>query len=164
MESSRDSIIGEALDGTILSWNAGAQQVYGYSAEEAIGSPASMLAPSDRKSEAAEMLAKVKQGQKIEPFETVRMRKDGKRIHVSLTLSEVKDSSGQIVGASVIGRDITESKRLEEMFRQAQKMDAIGRLAGGIAHDFNNVLGVIIGYSEMLLESIRRGQRFAEAR
>jgi len=100
------------------------------------------------------MLAQVRQGQKVEPFETVRVRKDGKRIHMALTVSETKDASGRISGASVIARDITESKRLEEMFRQSQKMEAIGRLAGGIAHDFNNVLGVIIGYSEMLLDQI----------
>ena len=111
-----------------------------------------MLAPPERQSEAAEALAQVRQGQRVEPFETIRVRKDGKRVHVALSLSEVKDASGRITGASVIARDITEAKRLEEMFRQAQKMEAIGRLAGGIAHDFNNILGVIIGYSEMLLE------------
>jgi PAS domain S-box-containing protein len=152
VESSRDSIIGEALDGTILSWNAGAERIYGYSSAEMIGKSGFLLAPPEHQKEASELLERIKRGQKIEPFETVRMRKDGRRIHVALTLSEVKEASGRISGASVIARDITESKRLEEMFRQAQKMEAIGRLAGGIAHDFNNVLGVIIGYSEMLLE------------
>jgi signal transduction histidine kinase/CheY-like chemotaxis protein len=88
----------------------------------------------------------------VRNFETIRATKDGKQIHIALTVSPIKDVSGRIVGASAIGRDITESKQMEDMFRQAQKMEAVGRLAGGVAHDFNNMLSVIIGYSELLLE------------
>lgn len=88
----------------------------------------------------------------MEQLESVRIRKGGKQIRIALDVSPIKDTSGKTVGTSAISRDITESKQMEEMFRQAQKMEAVGRLAGGVAHDFNNMLSVIIGYSDVLLE------------
>ena len=90
----------------------------------------------------------------MENFQTIRVKKDGTQIHVALTLSPIKDLDGHIVGVSSVARDVTESKKLEEMFRQAQKMEAIGQLAGGVAHDFNNLLGVILGYSGLMLDRL----------
>jgi PAS domain S-box-containing protein len=147
VESSDDAIISKTLDGIILTWNLGAERMYGYSAEEAVGKPINLLYPNGQADEIPVILEKVKQGHVVKHSETLRVRKDRKQIRVALTVSPVKDTSGRIVGASAIGRDVTEGKQMEEMFRQAQKMEAVGRLAGGVAHDFNNMLSVIIGYS-----------------
>jgi two-component system, cell cycle sensor histidine kinase and response regulator CckA len=152
VESSDEAITSTSLDGIIESWNRGAERMYGYSASEAIGQPLHMLCPPGRSDEISALLEKVKRGEIVEQFESVRIRKDGKQIRIALAVSPIRDASGKIVGAAAISRDITESKQMEEMFRQAQKMEAVGRLAGGVAHDFNNMLSVIIGYSDVLLE------------
>jgi PAS domain S-box-containing protein len=281
VESSHDAIIGESLEGNILSWNLGAERIYGYSAAEALGKPLSILAPPNHATAIPEVLEKVKQGERLEQSETLGMRKDGKQINVGLTVSPIKDAIGNIVGASVIARDITERKRAEEalskseartrclvnsniigiaigdldgklldandaflgivaytrddllsgkmrwdtmtppeyhasdqravdqlrdtgvatpwekeffrkdgsrvfvlngvatlagreedaecvsfvvdvserkqlelQLRQAQKMEAIGRLAGSISHDFNNLLAVVLGYSDVVLDAL----------
>ena len=152
VETSDDAIVSRTLDGTIQSWNGAAERMYEYSAAEAIGKPISILYAHGQRDEIPAILEKIKRGDIVRNFETIRATKDGKQIHIALTVSPIKDVSGRIVGASAIGRDITESKQMEDMFRQAQKMEAVGRLAGGVAHDFNNMLSVIIGYSELLLE------------
>jgi PAS domain S-box-containing protein len=149
VESSDDAIIGKNLDGTILSWNAGAELLYGYSAAEVAGQPICILVPHDRVDEVAQILAHIKQGERIAHYETVRVRKDGTRIEVDLTISPIKDAAGMITGASTVARDITERKRLEAQLLQAQKMESVGRLAGGIAHDFNNLLTAISGYTDL---------------
>ena len=279
VDSSDDAIIAKTLDGTISAWNSGAEKVFGYSAAEAVGQPILMLLPPERASEEADILARIRRGESVEHFETMRIRKDGQRIDVSVTISPIRDSSGAIIGASKIARDITERKRadealhkseerfsrafrnnplaitisteaegryldvndafldllgyqrkdvigrtgvelrfwsepldrmemlrelrkekrvarhhtryktakgeireaevwmesieldgqpcllgitrdvtemqqLEAQFRQAQKMEAVGRLAGGVAHDFNNILGIIMGYSDIALGEI----------
>jgi len=154
VESSQDAIISDTLDGIILTWNSAAEQIYGYAAAEALGKSHYLIVPPDRREEFQDILTKIGRGQKVERLETVRVTKSGKAVRVSLTVSAIKDARGRIVGVSAIARDITESKRLEEMFRQAQKMEAVGRLAGGVAHDFNNLLGVIIGYSDMVEEGL----------
>ena len=117
VESSDDAIIGKTLDGIITSWNRGAQQIYGYSAEETVGKPISMLAPPDRYNEIPGILEKVRRGAPVTHYETDRLKKDGERINVSLTVSPIVDSSGNVVGASTIARDTTERKRLEEAQR-----------------------------------------------
>ncbi|HEY3932235.1 MAG TPA: PAS domain S-box protein [Verrucomicrobiae bacterium] len=153
VESSDDAIIGKTLDGIITSWNRGAEKIFGYSAQEAIGQPMLMLFPPERVNEERDILARVARGENIENFETVRIRKDKKQIHVSTTISPLKDSSGKIIGASKIARDITARRKLEEQLRQSQKMEGIGQLAGGVAHDFNNILAVIQMQSELLKSS-----------
>ncbi len=119
VESSDDVIIGKTLDGIILSWNSGAQKIYGYTADEVKGLSTSILVPPDRPDEVPQLLERVRQGQRIENYETVRMRKDGKQIDISLTISPIKDSTGKIIGVSTIARDITERKRVEEALRKA---------------------------------------------
>src|SRR5580658_2534783 len=153
VESSYDAIVSLTPQGVILTWNHGAERMYGYSTDEAIGQSILVLSPLGQPVEGSRLLEMVERGDAVEQFETVRAKKDGTQIHVAITLSPIKDSDGRVVGVSSVARDITESKRLEEMFRKAQKMEAVGLLAGGIAHDFNNLLRVIIGYSEMLLDS-----------
>jgi PAS domain S-box-containing protein len=154
VESSRDAIVSETLEGVIVSWNPGAERLFGYSAAEAIGQSVTFLSPPDRTTETPDLFEKVKRNESVESFETVRMRKDGTPIQVALTLSAIKDDGGAIVGISAIARDITEQRALEKHLRQSQKMEAIGQLSGGIAHDFNNLLGVITGHAEIVAERL----------
>src|SRR6185503_910420 len=113
VESSDDAIISKDLSGIIATWNGGAEKLFGYEAEEAIGKPITMLIPPDRQSEEPEIVARIKRGERVEHYETVRLRKDGRRIDVSLTISPIVDAAGEVVGASKIARDVTERKRTE---------------------------------------------------
>ena len=121
VESSDDAIVSETLDGTIASWNLGAERIYGYSAAEVKGRPISLLVPPQVLDEVPAMLDRIRQGERIEHFETVRTRKDGAQIDVSLTLSPIRDVSGEIAGASVIARDITALKQAERTLRTAHE-------------------------------------------
>jgi two-component system cell cycle sensor histidine kinase/response regulator CckA len=280
VESSDDAIVGKSLDGKITSWNAGAERIYGYTAGEVVGKPVAILIPPEERDDLPEILRRLKKDERVQHYETVRVRKDGRRINVSVSISPVKDDQGKIIWASAIARDITERKRveaqlqkseaefrslihnapygiygvtldgqllhvnpalvamlgydseqelmqhnlekdiyrdpqvrqrlvrehvhkdgfraieadwrrkdgkiitvrmtghpvfekdgslpyfevfaeditdrriLERQLLQAQKMEAIGRLAGGIAHDFNNLLGVILGHGELLEQQV----------
>ncbi len=151
VESSDDAIIGAGLDGLIRSWNAGAERISGYSAEEILGLPVSILVAPERRDQVPQILEKLISGERVESRETVLVTKEGHQVDISLTVSPIKDKTGRIVGASGILRDITRQKRLEDQLRQSQKMEAIGLLAGGVAHDFNNLLTAILGYSELVL-------------
>jgi two-component system, cell cycle sensor histidine kinase and response regulator CckA len=151
VESSEDAIISKTLDGIVTSWNRGAEHTFGYTADEIIGKPIGILIPQERVEEQSQIIERVKQGEHVTHFETVRRRKDGKDIYIALTISPIVDEAGMIIGVSKIARDITRQKNLEAQLRQSQKMEAIGQLAGGIAHDFNNLLTVINGYSAMVL-------------
>jgi PAS domain S-box-containing protein len=119
VDSSEDAIVSKTLDGVITSWNAGAERLFGYTAKEAIGQHISMIIPTDRRDEETKILAQLSQGERIDHFETVRLRKDGKAIDISVTISPVKDAAGRVIGASKVGRDISERKhteaRLEEL-------------------------------------------------
>ena len=114
VESSDDAIICKTLDGVIISWNAGAERLFGYSEQEAIGQSMLMLIPAERADEEPAILGRIGRGERVQHFETVRVRKDGQRINISATISPLRDPSGQIVGASKIARDITEHKRAQE--------------------------------------------------
>jgi len=114
VESSDDAIVSKNLDGIITSWNRGAERIFGYNAEEVIGQPITIVIPQDRQDEERTILTRIRRGERIDQFETVRQRKHGSLIVVSLTISPVKNSEGKIVGASKIARDITEQKRSQE--------------------------------------------------
>ncbi len=287
VESSDDAIIGNTLDGSITSWNRGAEALFGYRSDEAIGQSMAILIPSDSSIDLPSILSRIRNGSIVQHLETVRLRKDGSRIDVSLTVSPVRDLEGAVHGASTIARDITAQRlsnqaleesehryrllfdnnpqsmwvydretlafltvnetavrsygysreeflqmdlkairpeedipeflestavpttafnrdgpwrhrkkdgqiisvevaahpivwgerpaclvlatdvteriRLEEQFRQAQRLESVGRLAGGVAHDFNNLLTVIIGYAEMLLVGADKFEASKEA-
>ncbi len=119
VDSSDDAIISKTLDGTIKTWNRGAEIVFGYAASEIVGKPMLMLFPAERVGEEFDILSRIKRGESVEHFETIRVRKDGKRIDVSATISPIRDASGAISGASKIARDITDRKRSEEALRQS---------------------------------------------
>lgn len=120
VESSDDAVVSKSLDGTIRSWNAGAERLFGYLNSEAIGKNILMIIPPDRRHEEEDILARLRRGERIAHFDTVRIRKDGTKIDVSVSISPVRDSAGNIVGASKIARDITERKRTEEKLRRSE--------------------------------------------
>jgi PAS domain S-box-containing protein len=134
VESSDDAIISISLDGTITSWNSGAARLFGYVAEEIIGKPITVLIPRDHLAEEASIIERVRRGERIEHYETVRQRKDGGLIEISLTVSPIKTPEGKVVGASKISRDITERKRSEAQ---------IALLAREAEHRAKNVLATV---------------------
>ncbi len=162
IESSNDAIIGTSLDGVITSWNAAAERILGYSAAEMIGGRLDCIMPEDLRDELPLLHQKTERGEPVVGYETARRRKDGTPIHISLTISPVKDVHGNVVGASGIIRDISTRKRLEAQLIQSQKMEAVALLAGGVAHDFNNLLTIIIGYARMLLLEVDQSSSYRE--
>jgi len=120
VESSDDAIVSKSLDGRILSWNAGAERLFGYAAEEAIGSPITIIIPPDRLDEEGAILARLRRGERIEHFETQRVSKQGRRIDISLTISPIRDSAGRIVGASKVARDVTGQKQAAKALRASE--------------------------------------------
>ena len=122
VDSSDDAIISKTLEGKISAWNSGAEKIFGYSAAEAVGKPILMLLPPDRVQEEADILARIRRGESVKHFETVRVRKDGTKIDVSATISPIKDQCGAIVGASKIARDITQQKRTQEELREQARL------------------------------------------
>lgn len=168
VESSDAAIISKDLNGTILSWNPGAQELYGYTASEAVGQSVTMLIPQDRLNEELQILKHIKHDELVNYFETKRRRKDGTLIDVSLTVSPIKDNRGQIIGASKIARDITEQKRAEEKIRRLNEeleqrvFDRTAQLQAAnkeleafsysVSHDLRAPLRHINGFSLALLE------------
>ncbi|HEY1341209.1 MAG TPA: PAS domain S-box protein, partial [Bryobacteraceae bacterium] len=154
VESSEDAIIGKSPAGIIQSWNAGAERLYGFTAAEVVGHPMSELVPADRQHEESDILERMREGGRTVHFETVRVRKGGTLIDVALTISPIRDKTGQVVGISHIARDVTAQKRSAEQMRQTQKLESLGVLAGGIAHDFNNLLTGILGNASLAAEDL----------
>ena len=149
IESSADAIITKNLDGIINTWNKGAERIFGYSAEEAIGQPATLLIPPDRFDEEPVILEKIRKGQRVEHFETVRRRKDGSLIDISLTISPIRNEEGKIVGGSKIARDISERKRGEEQISfQAHLLGAVEQAV--IAIDLNGTIVYWNSFAERL--------------
>jgi PAS domain S-box-containing protein len=150
VESSDDAIISKTLDGTILTWNAGAERLYGYRAAEVKGCSIALIVPPDHPEEMPRILQRIKAGENVEHYDTVRIRRDGQRLDVSLTVSPIKNVAGQIIGASAIARDITAQKRTNEEIRamtqqlwHAAKLASVGELAASIAHELNNPLATV---------------------
>jgi PAS domain S-box-containing protein len=171
VESSDDAIISKDLNGIITSWNRAAEQLFGYTAEEAVGKPITILIPPDRHDEEPVILERIRRGERLEHYETLRQRKDGSLLNISLTVSPIRDGLGGIVGASKIARDITQRKLAEEALRlseerlrqQAQELEqqlimsgrlvSLGEVTASMAHEFNNPLGIIMGFVEDMLSS-----------
>jgi len=128
VDSSNDAIVSKDLNGTITSWNKAAETTFGYTAEEAIGHHITLIVPPDRLDEEADILARIRRGERIEHFDTVRRRKDGTLIDTSITISPIRDARGHIIGASKVARDITEHKRIERVLREAEFSGRLLRL------------------------------------
>jgi PAS domain S-box-containing protein len=140
VESSSDAIISKDMDGKITHWNQGAEQLYGYSSEEVIGKSIALLMPPERADDFSNIMQKLREGGRIEHYETVRQRKDGTRLDVSLSVSPILNIHGKVVGAAAIARDIRSRKQAEEALRKAERLSATGRLAAAVAHEINNPL------------------------
>lgn len=176
VESSDDAIISKSLDGVVTSWNVGAERIFGYSASEIIANPIMLLIPDDLQDEEIELLRMIREGRRICNYETVRLRKDGYRLEVSLTLSPIKDSEGRIVGASSICRDISERKGAERALARAQAklrehareledtvahrtselretINVLDSFCHSIAHDLRAPLRALSGFSKELRET-----------
>jgi PAS domain S-box-containing protein len=152
VQSSDDAIVSIDLDGNIASWNRAAEDIFGYTAEEAVGKPISTLTPAEHAREESEMIALIQCGGHVKTLETLRKRRDGSQIDVALTISPIHNDDGSLAGVSYIARDITERKQFEQRLTQTQKLESLGVLAGGLAHDFNNLLTGIMGNASLALQ------------
>jgi PAS domain S-box-containing protein len=150
VESCDDAIVSKDLSGTIRSWNGGAERLFGYSADEAIGRNILMLIPPDRTHEESQIIERLRRGERVDHFESVRIAKDGRPIHVSLTISPVRDATGEIVGASKVARDIGDRIRAAEALREADRHK--DEFIAMLAHELRNPLAPIANSLEILRE------------
>ena len=164
VESSHDAIVSKGLDGIITSWNKGAERLFGYAAEEAVGQNILLIPPGRREEEIA-IIERLTRGEQVDHFETVRMRKDGSLLDVALTISPMRDAAGRIVGASKLARDITERKRAEEALRQAQadlarvnRVTTMGELTASLAHEVNQPIAAAVTNAKTCLRWLTRDQ------
>ena len=141
VSSSDDAIISKTLDGVILTWNAGAERLFGYTADEAIGKPVTMLIPAERQDEEPKLLERLRRGERIEHFETVRVTKDGRYLDISLTVSPMRNADGKLIAASKVARDISERKRTEAALREANRHK--DEFLATLAHELRNPLAPI---------------------
>jgi two-component system CheB/CheR fusion protein len=153
VECSDDAIIAKNLDGVIQTWNRGAEKLFGYTEKEAVGQPVTLLIPPDRVKEEPAILERIRRGEHIDHYESVRLRKDGSLLDVSLTISPIVDEHGQIVGASKIARDISDRKLTEAALIKSEKLAAAGRLAATLAHEINNPLQAVANLVTMWARS-----------
>ena len=162
VESSDDAIVSKTLDGVITSWNRGAERMFGWPAQMAIGKHITLIVPEDRRAEEDEVMARLRCGERIDHFETVRVARDGRLIDVSLTVSPVRDRSGHIIGASKIARDVSERRRLDQYRNVLLKQEHEARTAAEalirakdqflatISHELRTPLNAIFGWSRLL--------------
>jgi PAS domain S-box-containing protein len=150
IESSDDAIVSKNLNGIITSWNGGAERLFGYTADEVVGQSITILIPLERRNEETMVLDRIRRGERIDHYETVRRRKDGTAVDISLTVSPVRDAMGRIVGASKIARDITERKRAQEQ----QEL-----LIGEIKHRIKNTLATVQAIAMQTLHSASAEER-----
>jgi PAS domain S-box-containing protein len=162
VESSDDAIISKDLNGTIMSWNKGAERVFGYRADEAVGRPITMLLPPDRFQEEASILATLVRDERIDHFETERLTKDGRRIHISLSVSPIKDRTGHVIGGAKIARDISLRRQVEREREQALAQERHGRslaeaanrakdaFLAMVSHELRSPLSPILSWARML--------------
>ncbi len=160
VEASDDAIFRKTLDGIIVSWNRGAEKMYGYAAEEMLGRPISILVPPDCPDELPEILERIQHGESVDQYDTVRIRKDGRLIHVSLTVSPVHDATGRLLGACGISRDVTERKLAEAQLKNAnanlqQKNREMVDFVQTVSHDLKSPLVTIGGVLGLLKEELQ---------
>lgn len=153
--SSDDAILDFDLEGTIRSWNPAAERIFGFAAGEAIGRPLAIIVSSDRSADVAEILDRVRRGERIDHQAAIRRRRDGVPVSVSATISPIRNGRGDLRGASMIVRDVTERNLLEQQLVVAGRMASVGTLAAGVAHEINNPLAYVISNLEMAAQEIR---------
>jgi PAS domain S-box-containing protein len=165
VESSHDAIVSKSLNGVISSWNKGAERLFGYAAEEAVGQNITLIIPPERRHEERTIVEQLTRGERVDHFETVRMRKDGSLLDVSLTISPMKDASGRVVGASKLARDITERKRAEEALRQAQtdlahasRLTTMGEFTASLAHEVKQPIAAAVTDANTCVRWITRDE------
>ncbi|HEY6374646.1 MAG TPA: PAS domain S-box protein, partial [Edaphobacter sp.] len=146
VESSNDAIISKDLNGIVTDWNKSSERIFGYRAEEIVGRPITVLIPRELLNDENMILAKIRAGEKIDHFQTVRLNKNGDRIDVSLTISPIRDQRGSIIGAAKIVRDITAQKKLEATLHISERLASVGRLAATVAHEINNPLEAVTNF------------------
>jgi PAS domain S-box-containing protein len=179
IESSDDAIVSKDLNGIVQSWNKAAERIFGYTAEEIVGKSILTIIPGEFHSEEPRILATLAAGGKIDHYETQRLRKDGSRVWVSLTISPIRNQQGQVIGASKIARDITERQRVQEVLIQSEKLAVAGRMAASLAHEVNNPLEAITNlayllstdetvgdkchdYAQLILQEVGRASEFTK--
>jgi PAS domain S-box-containing protein len=143
VESSDDAIASKDLNGFVTSWNRSAEKLFGYKAEEIVGKHITLIIPPELHHDEDMILSKVRRGEKIDHFETIRLHKNGERVEVSLTISPIKDDDGHVIGAAKIVRNITETNKIERALRVTEKLAAAGRMAATVAHEINNPLEAV---------------------
>jgi PAS domain S-box-containing protein len=165
VESSDDAIISKTVDGIITSWNPGAEHMFGWTAEEAVGQHITLIIPEDRRAEEDQVLAKIRRGERVKHFETVRVTKDFRLLNISLTVSPVKDAAGRIIGASKVARDISERRRLEDERDRLLVRERIARqdaeasartkdqLLATVSHELRTPLNSLLGYARMIQQN-----------
>jgi PAS domain S-box-containing protein len=144
VESADDAIVSKDLNGIITSWNHAAERIFGYSEQEMVGASILVLVPEELHPEEAVILRKIRSGERIDHYETLRLTKDGSRLNVSLSISPLRDASGVVVGASKVLRDITQRRQMEQSLILAEKLSASGKMAASIAHEINNPLEAVM--------------------
>ncbi len=160
VESSDDAIVGKDLKGIVTSWNPGAERMFGYTAKEMIGQSITKIIPPELHEDENRILATIARGERIEHFETVRLKKSGEPLEISLTVSPVRDKSGSIIGAAKIARDITQRKKVEHALRTTERLASVGRLAATVAHEINNPLEAVINLIYLARNAPKRDQTF----
>ncbi len=160
VECSDDAIFSTNPDGIITSWNRGAEHLYGYSADEAVGTSVMLLAPPERRAESNNNREALNRGGTVESYRTERLRKDGTRVPVMLTVSPLRNAQGKIVGASAIARDVSAQQRSEEAVRRSEKLATAGRLAASIAHEINNPLEAVLNLLYLARNDPRQAEQY----
>src|SRR5690242_9047524 len=162
VDSADDVIVSKDLEGTITSWNKAAERIFGYTAEEAVGRNIKLIIPTDLHSEEDEILARLRRGEKIDHFQTTRQAKDGRRVDISLTVSPIRDSSGNVTGASKVARDISLQKRMERereealaraeaAYRQVHEANrAKDEILANLSHELRSPLTAIVSWATLL--------------